>query len=220
MTQQTRTTPRRSGTQFSSQSTLLEDTAVMMREFVRQPTVMGAIAPSSVRLAEAVVAPLPARGNPVVVELGPGTGAFTRVIQSRLNGRGRHIAVEINPRLASLLSRRHPSVEVAQASAMQLKSILADHGVEQADLIISGLPWAALPEAFRDATLDGVSAVLAPGGVFTTFGYTWVRGTTRARCFRRALGTRFEEVVTGRAVLRNLPPAFVYYARRPRLACV
>jgi phospholipid N-methyltransferase len=29
------------------------------------------------------------------------------------------------------------------------------------------------------------------------------------------LTDRFEEVVVGRTVMRNLPPAFVYYARRP-----
>ena len=197
-------------------STLVGDTALMVREFARQPTVVGAIAPSSRGLAEAVVAPIPAHGDPVVVELGPGTGAFTRVVQARLNGRGRHVAVEVNPRLAQLISRRHPAVEVAQASAVQLRSILAERAVSGVDVIISGLPWAALPEAFRDATLDQVVAVLAPGGVFTTFGYTWVRGTIRARHFRRALITRFEEVVISRAVLRNLPPAFAYYARRPQ----
>lgn len=201
---------------LQTRSSLFGDTALMVREFARQPTVMGAIAPSSHRLAEAVVTPVPARGDPVIVELGPGTGAFTRLIQARLDGRGRHIAVEVNPRLAQLISCRHPAVEVAQASAVQLRSILAERAVSGVDVIISGLPWAALPEAFRDATLAQVAGVMAPDGVFTTFGYTWVRGTTRARHFRRELVARFEEVVTGRAVMRNLPPAFAYYARRPR----
>jgi phospholipid N-methyltransferase len=87
--------------------------------------------------------------------------------------------------------------------------------VAQADLIISGLPWVALPEPLRDAMLDATTTVLSPGGVFTTFTYAWVRVSTPARRFRRALGTRFEEVIAGRTILRNLPPAFVYYARRP-----
>jgi phosphatidylethanolamine/phosphatidyl-N-methylethanolamine N-methyltransferase len=216
MTPQFRTIRARRGAQFAACPPQFGDAALMVREFVRQPTAIGAITPSSLRLAEAVVAPLPRHGNPAVVELGPGTGAITRLIQSRLNGRGRHVALEINPRLAELISRRHPTVEVAQASAAQLTSVLAELAITDVDLIISGLPWAALPEALRDETLDGVSAVMAPWGVFTALGYTWVRGMPRAVRFRQALAARFEEVVTGRAVMRNLPPAFVYYARRPQ----
>lgn len=216
MTPQFRTIRTRRGAQFVARPPLLRDAALMVREFMRQPTAIGAIAPSSHRLAEAVVAPLPRYGNPVVVELGPGTGAITRLIQSRLDGRGRHVALEINPRLAELISHRHPPVEVAQASAAQLTSVLAELAITDVDLIISALPWAALPETLRDVTLDGVSAVMASGGVFTAVGYTCVRGTTRALRFRQALAARFEEVVMGRTVMRNLPPAFVYYARRPQ----
>ena len=201
-------------TRYQNCSTV-QDTAFIVREFLQHPTAVGAIAPSSQQLAKAVVAPIPAHGDPVVVELGPGTGAFTRAIQSRLGTRGRHIAVEVNPRLAKLTALRHPSVEVAEASAEHLPRILANHGVAQADLIISGLPWVALPAPLRDAMLDATTTVLSPGGVFTTFGYAWVRVSTPARRFRRALGTRFEEVIAGRTILRNVPPAFVYYARRP-----
>ena len=34
---------------------------------------------------------------------------------------------------------------------------------------------------------------------------------------RRSLGTRFDEVVAGRTVWANVPPAFVYFCRRPRV---
>lgn len=216
MTQWLHTFRTRRGTQCTSVPILYGDAALMLCEFVRHPIAVGAITPSSRRLADAVVAPLPMHGDPIVVELGPGTGAVTRVIQSRLDGRGRHIAVEVNPHLAKLISHRHPGVEVAQASAAEMTTILGDLAITNVDLIVSGLPWAALPDALRDKTLDGVGEVIAPAGAFTALGYTWARGTTRARRFRRALADRFEEVVTGRVVIRNLPPAFVYYARQPR----
>jgi hypothetical protein len=53
------------------------------------------------------------------------------------------------------------------------------------------------------------------GSAFTTLGYTPVRGLAPGRRFRRMLTTRFDEVVASRTVIRNLSPAFVYYARRP-----
>lgn len=46
------------------------------------------------------------------------TGACTGVIQHRLNGRGRHIAVEINSTFAKLLTERYPRVEVVCGEAL------------------------------------------------------------------------------------------------------
>lgn len=194
----------------------LGDAAVLMLEFARQPSIVGALTPSSRRLAEAITATIPRDGEPVVVELGPGTGAFTDAIQARLGTRGRHIAVELNPRLAALTASRHRAVDMVNASADTLPQILAERGIVNADFIISGLPWVSMPAPVAEATLDAARSVLAPNGAFTTFGYSLVRGFAPGRRFRRMLVSRFEEVVASRAVIRNLPPAFVYYTRRPR----
>jgi phosphatidylethanolamine/phosphatidyl-N-methylethanolamine N-methyltransferase len=191
------------------------DLALMVREFVRSPTTVGAVAPSSARLAKAVVAPIPECGQPVVVELGCGTGAFTGAIQARLDGRGRHIAVELNPRLAALTARRYPGVEVVHGSAEHLVDILDSRGVRSGDAVISGLPWASFPGSLQKSILDQVATVTASSGAFTTFGYVGARQMLSARRFQRMLAERFEEIVTGRVVWLNLPPACVYYARRP-----
>ncbi|MEV3856880.1 methyltransferase domain-containing protein [Streptomyces sp. NPDC050095] len=188
----------------------------MFREFLRCPQQVGAMAPSSRRLATEVAVPVPESGDPVVVELGPGTGAFTGVIQELLGGRGHHLAVEINPRLASALAARHPRVQVLNAEAAALPRLLAECGFGAADVVISGLPWASLARPVQRATLDSVRQVLAPQGAFTTFGYVHATCLASARRFRRMLGTSFEEVVPGRTVWGNLPPAFVYHTRRPR----
>ncbi|MDQ4020899.1 MAG: SAM-dependent methyltransferase, partial [Actinomycetota bacterium] len=67
---------------------------------LRSPATMGAVAPSSSHLAARLAAVVPRVGEPVVVELGPGTGSVTTAIEHRLAGRGRHVAVEIDPVLA------------------------------------------------------------------------------------------------------------------------
>lgn len=84
-----------------------------------------------------------------------------------------------------------------------------------ADVIVSGLPWAAFAAAQQDDLLGAVTGALAPGGVFTTFAYTHTRWVRPARRLRRSLAARFEEVVPARTVWANLPPAFVYFCRRP-----
>ena len=81
------------------------DTTSFLAEFVRSPITVAAIAPSGNALSRAMTTAVPRTGEPLVVELGPGTGAFTRSIQHRLRGRGQHLAVELNPRFAERLTR-------------------------------------------------------------------------------------------------------------------
>ncbi|GAA1018630.1 methyltransferase [Acrocarpospora pleiomorpha] len=184
-------------------------------EFLRAPMTVGAVTPSSPALARAATAVVPRTGSPVVVELGPGTGAFTGAVQRRLAGHGRHIAVEINPRFARRLATLHPAVDIVTADAADLAAVLAQHGLSQADVVVSGLPWAAFTENRQRDVLSAVAAALPPHGVFTTFAYVHARWAPPARGLLRSLRSRFDEVVISRTVWANLPPALVYYCRRP-----
>ncbi|WP_238006222.1 SAM-dependent methyltransferase [Dactylosporangium sp. AC04546] len=184
-------------------------------EFVRDPLTVAAVAPSSPALAEVSTAAVPHTGSPVVVELGPGTGSFTRAIQRRLAGRGRHIAVEVNPRFAGRLAARYPAVEVVNADATGLGGVLAERGIDHPDVVVSGLPWAAFGEDQQRDVLSAVVASMPPEGVFTTFAYVHTRWAPPARRLLRSLRSRFDEVVISRTVWANLPPALVYVCRRP-----
>lgn len=186
--------------------------AVFLREFVRSPLRTASVVPSSPRLAEQLIAAVPASGDPVVVELGPGTGIVTSAIQDRLRGRGRHIAVELNPAMSAHVARRCPEVEVVTGAAADLPTILADRGLDGADHIVSGLPWSA----FTTTLVDTIAAALSPDGVYTQFTYAWTRWAPPARRQLGQLRQAFDEVVTTRTVWRNLPPAVVYISRRPR----
>lgn len=192
------------------------DTALFLGQFLRAPATIGAVAPSSRRLAEAVCAPVPERGEPTVVELGPGTGPFTAEIQRRLSGRGHHLAVEVNKTMADLLAARFPTVDVVNADAAKLCDLLGERGLGHADVVVSGLPWAAFPDSAQRELLGAVISCMGPAAVFTTFSYIHAIPLSSARRFRALLAERFEEVVPGRTVWRNLPPAFVFNARRPR----
>jgi len=112
------------------------------REFLRSPLVTASPVPTGAALARIAVAPLPENGDPVVVELGAGTGSTTRAVQHRLAGRGRHIAVEANPRMARLLQRENPTVEVVGDGAHDVVRRLIAKGV-RAELVFSTLPPSA-----------------------------------------------------------------------------
>lgn len=193
-----------------------DDAMRFFREFARAPLSVGAVAPSSTILARHICATVPESGDPVVVELGPGTGAFTDVIQRRLGGRGHHLAIELNPVFAGRLADRYPGLDVAVSDAAHLGDLLGQRGLGRADVVVSGLPWAAFSAGRQGSVLDAVRQAMAPGGAFTTFAYVHALWAPPARRLRSALHAAFEEVVVGRTVWRNVPPALVYHARRPR----
>ncbi|WP_190813582.1 class I SAM-dependent methyltransferase [Saccharopolyspora pogona] len=186
-------------------------------EFVKSPTTTAAVGPSSRSLADQMVAPIPHRGDPVVVELGPGTGAFTEAIQRRLGGRGRHLALELNPRWAAELGERFPAVESVCANARELPELLRQREL-RADVVVSGLPWVAHAPVNGVPLIRLIARSLVPGGAFTQFAYTWTRWAPPARRQLADLRAEFEETVISRTVWRNLPPAVAYLARRPRQA--
>lgn len=183
---------------------------------LRSPATVGAVAPSSTRLARQLTAVVPGEGEPVVVELGPGTGSTTAAVQRRLSGRGRHVAVELDPMLAEHVARAHPSVEVAVGDAAQLPRLLAEFAVPEVDAVLSGLPWSLFSPDGQREILGSVAGVLRPGGAFSTFAYVHALPSGGARRFRTLLHEVFDEVLITRTVWRNLPPAACYVCRRPR----
>lgn len=194
----------------------MSDTGRFLREFVRDPLHTAAIAPSSPALAAAMTRHLPGTGEPVVVELGPGTGAFTCAIQERIGGRGRHVAIELNEQWVRLLAHRYPNVDVVRADVTTLPAVLADRGISSVDAVVSGLPWVAYaPGPDGRGLHELITDALAPSGVFTQFAYSWTRWAPPARRQLADLREHFGEVVTSRTVWRNLPPAVVHQARQP-----
>lgn len=183
---------------------------------LRSPASVGAVAPSSPHLAARLAAVVPRIGDPVVVELGPGTGSVTTAIEYRLAGRGRHVAIEIDPGLARYLRTRHTEVEVLVGDAADLERLFAEHQVPAVDAVVSGLPWSLIGTDAQRAIVAATARVLRPGGCFTTFAYLHALSMTRACQFRALLGEMFFEVLTTRTVWWNLPPAVTYVCRRPR----
>lgn len=192
------------------------DTATFLRRFVQYPTRVAALAPSSPALAAEVSAPVPDTGDPVVVELGPGTGSFTQAIQERLGNRGHHLAVEIDEVFAQVLRRRYGRVDVIVGDVAQLPQLLAARGLSHVDAIVSGLPWAAYFPRPGVSTLGSIASVMAPHAGFATFAYRHTSWAPLARRLAADLTRTFDEVTVSQTVWANLPPAYVYHARRPQ----
>ena len=192
----------------------MRDRAKFLAAFVRRPFATGAITPSSRHLAAAMVEGMGLREADTVVELGPGTGVFTRAIQEELKPEARFLCFEINPDMASKLRDRFPRVHIVNDSVENLNHHLEAAGRPWVDTAISGLPWAAFSQDLQERLLDATLKSLRPEGRFATFAYSGAASLPAGRRFRQLLDSRFGRVVKSPIVWRNLPPAFVYRCQR------
>lgn len=121
-----------------------------------RPAMVGAVAPSSRRLARAIGAA--ADGADRTVELGAGTGAVTAALLERHAGRPL-TAVEIDPHWAEGLRRRFPQLDVRCAPADEVLARLAATDGEVV-VLVSSLPFRSLPTPWRDRTSGAIERFL------------------------------------------------------------
>jgi phospholipid N-methyltransferase len=177
--------------------------------FLRHPTTVGAVLPSSRSLARALVGDLAATAGGLVVEYGPGTGAMTRVIAERLPPGIGYLGIELDGRFCARLRQRYPTLRFHHGSVVDVERIVADAGLGRPGCIVSGLPFASLPIVVQRSVIDGTRAVLVDGGEFRTFQYVHAYPLRRAYRFREAMAERFERFHRSTPILCNVPPAYV-----------
>jgi len=183
-----------------------ENERLFFRQWLRNPLRIGALAPSSRELAEAMarLVPMPLAGP--VIELGGGTGPVTAALLEAGVPPDRLYVVERDPALHHHLTRRFPAVQVIRGDAAELTRILRPLGVHDAGAIVSGLPMLSIKRSVQRAIIEEGFSLLAPGAPFIQFTYGLFSPIPR-----RAFGVvgRVEE-----AVLGNLPPARIWVYRR------
>jgi phosphatidylethanolamine/phosphatidyl-N-methylethanolamine N-methyltransferase len=185
-----------------------------LREVIRNPRSTGAVAPSSKQLLQEVMKHARLAAARCVVELGPGTGAFTGAIRESLSPGARYVAVELNPKFAERLRAEHPGIDVHEGSAAEIAGVLSARGERSCDRIISGIPWTVLPPGECEDIVGRVAEVLEPSGLFLTLAYFPMNRLPRGRALRKLLERHFSAVEETDVVPANIPPAFVYVCRR------
>ena len=179
------------------------------RAWISNPRRVGAVLPSSEALADAITAEI-TRASAPVIELGPGTGVFTRALLGRGVPENRLALLEFEPRFAQLLVLLFPAARVLCKDAARLRHLEPFDG-EQAGAVLSGLPLLSLSPKSIFGILEGAFAHLRPGAAFYQFTYG-----PRCPVPRPILDRLGLKAIRTRRVLGNLPPASVYQiVRRP-----
>jgi phosphatidylethanolamine/phosphatidyl-N-methylethanolamine N-methyltransferase len=175
--------------------------------WLANPLRVGAVSPSSPALADTITAEITPACAPII-ELGPGTGVFTRSLLARGIPEDRLALIEYSADFARNLQRRFPCAQVLHMDATRLNDIELFDG-ERAGAVVSGLPLLLMPPKKVIAILAGAFEHLRADGAFYQFTYGPESPVSRAILDR--LGLKATRV--GRA-LANVPPATVYRIRR------
>lgn len=185
-----------------------------VKQFLVSPGKTGALVASSRELATLITRTASIPKAKTIVELGPGTGVFTKKILQQLSGNTVFFALDVNPFFVDETRRQCSKAVVYHDTAVNVKRYLSRHGVSKCDCIISSLPWAGFDKDLQESILQQIVDVLEPGGEFLTFAYLHNVFFPTARLFHHMLYHKFRRVTTTKIVWKNVPPAFVYYCRK------
>lgn len=141
----------------------------LLREFLRDPRI-ASVKSTSAYLVRRICNRIDFSRPRVVVEYGPGTGPFTRMLLERLPPGSRLILIERNPDFVRLLRKlRDPRAAVFWDSAENVRAVLREASVERADYVLSGIPFSLYAEADKRAILRDTRAVLDEHGAFIVY---------------------------------------------------
>lgn len=183
------------------------DAMRFLRAGLSKPAQVGALLPSGTALARLITSEIvPARGS--VIELGPGTGVFTRALIERGVKERDLTLVEANDRFAPTLRRLFPEARLLECDAARLDARDLEGGAP-ACAVISGLPLLNMPLRKVFAIVATAFRHIRAGGALYQF--TYGRQCPIPRPILDRLGLK--AVMVGRA-FRNVPPATVYRISR------
>jgi phospholipid N-methyltransferase len=159
--------------------------ALFARNFLRHPRMLGSIIPSSRFLIRRLLREADWSTVKTVVEYGPGVGTITRAVLERLGPDASFVVIETNPDFVQYLRRSMPDdrLHVVQGSAADVERILAELGLGEADVAISGIPMSTLPPGVREQVLSATRRVLRDGGQFLVYQFSPTVGAHLERVF-------------------------------------
>jgi phosphatidylethanolamine/phosphatidyl-N-methylethanolamine N-methyltransferase len=177
--------------------------------WLRRPTRVGGIVPSSRALAAAMAARIDVAAPGAVVELGGGTGSITEAILAAGVAPRDLVVVEREAKLCAVLAARFPHVRILHGDARDLTALLKKVGIAPVKVVVSGLPLLAMDHRDSHRIVTGAFSVLAPGGEFLQFTYGPTSPISRVTRTRLGIAGQRSDWV-----LYNLPPATVWRYRR------
>jgi phospholipid N-methyltransferase len=145
--------------------------AMFLSGFLKHPVMVGSVIASSKALQNTMLKRVDWANTRLFVEYGPGVGTYTQNILDRLPPDGTYIAIDTNPDFIDYLRIKYTDSRFIPVlgSATDVEKIIADHGFDHADYILSGLPFSTLPKGVAPQIAAATHRALKPGGAFLVY---------------------------------------------------
>ena len=176
-----------------------------LRGFIKHPVMVGSVIPSSKVLIDKMLEPVDWANCKLFVEYGPGVGTFTEHVLRRMAPDATLIAIDTNADFTGYLRRKFADSRLfaVTGSAADVRQIMEDCGFQQADYVLSGLPFSTLPPGIGPKIAEETAEALRPGGAFLVYQFSPKVREFLAPYFDR-LDRGFEWI--------NIPPAQLFWA--------
>lgn len=191
---------------------MARDTIEFVKAALRRPLDVSTIFPTSRALAETMLDLADVPRSESVVELGAGTGAITKHLETRLARPASYVGVELDPKMVDFLRTEFPRLRFESGLAESIGEWVPEGSV---DTIISSLPWTMFSPEVQARTIAAITKALKPnGGRFLTYVCANAMLYPQAKTLIKLMRENFRDVHRSDLEWRNIPPAFVFRAMK------
>jgi phosphatidylethanolamine/phosphatidyl-N-methylethanolamine N-methyltransferase len=189
---------------------------------IKDPSTVGALAPSSSYVAQELAQPLSAHAGPRrILEIGAGTGQITDTLVTKITDQDTLDVVELNKDFCTILSNKYANY----TNVTVFSGSILDWNPEQPyDFIICTLPFNRFPYSLVEKIIMHAHDLIAPGGTFSYIELKYLgyfkqlflsRDELKEFTLVRAYMKQFNQQCCYQktTVLRNFPPAEVYHCQ-------
>jgi phosphatidylethanolamine/phosphatidyl-N-methylethanolamine N-methyltransferase len=183
-----------------------DDEIRFIRGMISTPKTVGAIMPTSARMAARMASIIDTGSGLPVLELGPGTGVITKAILDKGVKPENLVSVEYSSEFVRHLRGKYPGVNFINGDAFSLAETLENYRGQKFDCVISGIPLLNFPMHQRVKLVEDLLKLIPVGRPVVQFSYGPVSPVV-ARPDSYTI-KHFDFIV------RNIPPAQIWHYRK------
>jgi len=186
----------------------MKENLQFLQAFLKNPTKVGAIAPSSSELAAEMLQGIQPDDHNIVLELGVGTGAITKFLRDIVPSKASYLGLELDSNLVKTLNENFPDMNIVCGNAAESYSIHKESGLGKVRYLVCCLPFVSLPREISESVLVEIQKFMDEGCELRIFQYAHGYYLPPAIKLREFMKKRYGKSRRSPLVLKNVPPAF------------
>ena len=180
-----------------------------LQAFLKNPTKVGSIAPSSPDLAMKMIEGFKPGPDNIILELGVGTGAITKYINDIVPDGNSYLGLELDEKLVGSLQPLYPDLRIEVGNACEAFEIHKRSGLGKVGAIVSCLPFVSLPNEVGEKILIEAEKFMKQGGcTFRAIQYAHGYYFPSAIKMREFMRNRYGKSKRSTLVVKNVPPSY------------